>query len=112
MQGLNVRVGQRIMSVKQEDVLMALIVCGPRANCARLTVDIADIRVEIQVEEEWATMQPVVMCARRLAQCGYVHRFLGGLNFAQRVGIIFFFLCGRECFCDVGAIGISRLTAI
>jgi len=91
---------------------MAIYVCGPRANCARVTVDIADIRVEIQVEEEWATMQPVVMCACRLAQCGYVHRFLGGLIFAQHVGFIFFCFCGRDCICDVGAIGISRLTAI
>ena len=51
------------MGVKQEYFLLALHVGGLSAHCARLPVDILDVRVEVQIEEEWAAMQPVVMRA-------------------------------------------------
>jgi len=77
VQILNIRVRQRIMGVEQEYVLMTLHVCGSSTCCTRLTVNILDVCVEVQVEEEWPAMQPVVVRAGCMAQRGYVD--LGGL---------------------------------
>ena len=76
------------MRVEQEYLLMTFQVCRPSAYCTRLTVSILDVGVEIQVEKEWPSVQPVVMRTGRLAQCGYVDFCFGGFIFGAFAGAI------------------------
>ena len=67
------------MSIEKKYVLVAFRIFSLSTFCARLTVYIFNVGVEIQVVEKWSSVKPVVMSASCMVQRGYVNSLLNML---------------------------------